>query len=237
MRSMVRDDASQAQNRRKNLTKYIPDVTRSIFRVLERVYDRDRALVVVGGRGSSPASRKRGRDATAADAWLPSKRKVLASMAAGKPITKGGGVGGCCIDCLRRIACPCGNVRFPHMHSNTRNADPQALGREPHGCRRATRRGSRRAADGQRGPGEGPAAEAASVSASADARPDHGLAHDDAAGVAVALPSRTFPSCVLHVPIESAHGCCRSGQAAARHGSRFWSVRGADSARRGTPVM
>jgi len=100
-----REAEKDARNRRKNLTKYVPDVSDALFKVLAKVYERDghapADMVFTagggtgGGAGGGEASpqRKRARpeDGGGADGlgstWWPAKRSLMASLHA-KTLTK-----------------------------------------------------------------------------------------------------------------------------------------------------
>ena len=82
-----REAANDAKNRRKHLTKYVPDVSKALYGVLQKVYDRDgAALGSSKSDGSSSSGKKRSRnslDETGAGAeatWSASKRTVLTAV-------------------------------------------------------------------------------------------------------------------------------------------------------------
>jgi DNA topoisomerase-6 subunit B len=86
-----REAENDAKNRRKQLTKYVPDVTKALFGIIEKVYDRDGTALgeadsksKSAGKSGSTAGKKRSRnslDGAAATAeWSSAKRAVLGAV-------------------------------------------------------------------------------------------------------------------------------------------------------------
>eukprot|EP00613_Pedinella_sp_CCMP2098_P052306 CAMPEP_0171895878 /NCGR_PEP_ID=MMETSP0992-20121227/47277_1 /TAXON_ID=483369 /ORGANISM="non described non described, Strain CCMP2098" /LENGTH=749 /DNA_ID=CAMNT_0012523849 /DNA_START=66 /DNA_END=2312 /DNA_ORIENTATION=+ len=84
-----RESEKEQKNRLKNLTKYVPDVSDALFKVLQKVYDRDGsgppAIPPSSSSSSSSSSspKKRGRpeeEGGAGWSWFGAKRSMMAKM-------------------------------------------------------------------------------------------------------------------------------------------------------------